>query len=102
MKADIDINYKTGVIIVTNAINKDGTEHKADSVRHSLRRKLLREGFDLGSAAIFNETDRLVEWIGRATRQKFDKPKGEFVYRLVDSSDPDRFERVELTQWPQK
>lgn len=102
MALQINIDYNTGHVFVTGAVNANGKEYTGTALRRAVRRTMAQDGIDVDEILVYSDTKTLVDWIERATRAPFERPLGEFVLHLEDTTDPSRFNGEELSQWPVK
>lgn len=96
-----DINYQIGWAIVTDAFwLNTGQEVKLSSIRDKIRETVLADGYDV---RVVNQTDELEDWERRRTRKPFDRPRGMYIFRLVNKPGTEkRVGEMEMSQWPQR
>lgn len=98
----LNINYDTGWVIAMNAIKGSGNEYNPRTVYDNIRRTLQKEGrwFPNEGMSLRDQTKEMEDWERRRTRKPFDRPKGMFIFQILDPTGEHGVGRGTLNEWP--
>jgi hypothetical protein len=61
---------------------------------------MRRDGRYTSGMIVKDQTDEMEDWERRRTRKPFNRPKGMFLFRIVDATGESGIGQLDMKEWP--